>query len=89
MRSEGTKDESALGEFEQALIEVAELYKEAKEIESGNRAAKAEDKTESKAGRRMQDEAVKKRYGAMSPDELKARRLPACLPARASPLSLV
>lgn len=33
--SEGTKDETELGDFETALIEVAELYKEAKALEQG------------------------------------------------------
>ncbi|KAL1524707.1 hypothetical protein AB1Y20_019592 [Prymnesium parvum] len=40
--SEQTKDESANGEFENALIEVAELYEEAKAIKAGKSAAKKE-----------------------------------------------
>ena len=50
---------------------MAELYKEAKLIESGTRAQKNEDKGDSKEGKRMQDESVKKRYGGMSEQELK------------------
>ena len=72
----GTKDESPLGDFEQALIEVAGLYKEAKELESDKRKEKAEGATDSKAGSFMQNEAVKKKYGGMSAEELKARALP-------------
>mmetsp|Transcript_5230 Transcript_5230/g.13336 ORF Transcript_5230/g.13336 Transcript_5230/m.13336 type:complete len:169 (-) Transcript_5230:524-1030(-) len=69
--SEQTKDESANGEFENALIEVAELYEEAKAIEAGKSAAKKEAAGESKQAQRMQDEAVKKKYGEMSEEEYK------------------
>jgi len=66
--SEQTKDESANGEFENALIEVAELYEEAKAIEAGKSAAKKEAAGESKQAQRMQDEAVN---GEMSEEEYK------------------
>lgn len=72
--TDATKDESALGVFEQAIIEVAELYKEAKAMESGAREAKKADELNSAEAKEMQDAAVKKKYGAMSAAELAGSR---------------
>ena len=67
----GTKDESALGEFENLIIEVAELQREAKELEKEKRcAAKAAEEKLAREGKVMQDKAVEKRYGSISLDEL-------------------
>ena len=78
----GTKDESALGEFEQLIMDVAELHKEAKQLEK----AKKEDKetvdlTLAKEGKFMQDKAVNKRYGNLTQDDItrvRARPPAAC-----------
>ena len=67
----GTKDETALGEFENLIIEVAELHREAKELEKGKRcAAKAAEEKLAREGKVMQDKAVERRYGSISLDDL-------------------
>ena len=68
--TEGTKDETALCEFETLIIEVAELYNEVKlEKEETETEKKGEAKKSDDRQKHMQDETVKGDYDCMSPDE--------------------
>ena len=68
--TEGTKDERPLGELEQLIIEVAELYNEAKMAkEEAAAEKKGEAKKADSRGKDMQNEAVKGHFDDMSPGE--------------------
>ena len=88
----GTKDESELTELENAIVEVAALYKEAKELEKNKRDNKAsQEATLAREGKHMQDKAVEKRYGNLTEDALQKVCCPSLVhlqPAHSYGLSL-
>jgi len=72
--TEETKDEAPLTDMQSALIECHDLYKEAKEIEEKKKAkSQGERNADAAEGKKMQDEAVRKRYGELNEDELKKK----------------
>mmetsp|Transcript_2695 Transcript_2695/g.5626 ORF Transcript_2695/g.5626 Transcript_2695/m.5626 type:complete len:390 (+) Transcript_2695:14-1183(+) len=68
--TEGTKDETALGEFEKLIIEVAEIYNDVKveKVNLENEKSGEKEKQDSRQ-ERMQDEACKGDFEEMSADE--------------------
>ncbi|KAL1529507.1 hypothetical protein AB1Y20_000453 [Prymnesium parvum] len=73
--TEGTKDERPLGEFETLIIEVSELFHEAKKLEKEKKDCVEADAAETaRRDEDMQSESVKKKYGGMSEAELKGSR---------------
>ncbi|KAL1510854.1 hypothetical protein AB1Y20_005688, partial [Prymnesium parvum] len=73
--TEGTKDERPLGKFETLIIEVSELYHEAKKLEKEKKDGVEADAAESaRRDEDMQSESVKRKYGGVSEDELKGSR---------------
>lgn len=68
--TEGTKDETALGEFEKLIIEVAEIYNDVKveKVNLENEKSGEKEKQDSRQ-ERMQDEACKGDFEDMSADE--------------------
>ena len=73
--TEGTKNEEPLGEFENLIIDVAEIRDEAKKLMAD--ATDAKDKEVEKTRKReasMQDESTKTQYEGLNPGELKGSR---------------
>ena len=72
--TEGTKDERPLTERDNLIIEVAELWKEAKQLEADGTDKKSADQAKAeKAGKFMQDAAVSMKYDGLNAAEVSVR----------------